>query len=226
MLNTRMTLAAFLQEGLEQGLMVSGTDQYIYTQGHPKAPWQPIWEDAKGLLYASGSDVNDEVFPLSQLNTVGLWISGPDLASMPHYDSSGDHNLNLQIHGEKRVTLFPPDDWPHLNTLLAMSLHEMDVFFDLHRDKPTKASSVLAETHPTVADLKPGEALFIPSYWFHFVEHNGPFNLNLTCWFQRRGPMAKRPGQSCRNVGRILRLAAAALIAGARNRTSPRTRAP
>jgi len=35
-----------------------------------------------------------------------------------------------------------------------------------------------------VADLEPGDALFIPSMWWHHVEADGPFNILVNYWWR------------------------------------------
>ena len=217
------------------------------------------------------------------LRTVGLWVSGQGVQSLLHYDETGDHNLNFQLAGKKRVTLFPPSDWPHLSTFLAMGLLPFSTYFSLlrgmemgmdveennnnnnnnnnnkseekrragqgsrrkgvsgeerHRpsqEGPTERDSLLPDCHPQIAMVHPGELLFIPSCWYHFVEHLDNFNLNATYWFAASPSTSftsssssasssssssssslfssRWPGWSCRDGFVILRLALAILFA-------------
>ncbi len=207
-----------LERGLRRGMVLSGTEAYLYHRGRHPAPWGTLWPDCAGLMSDTGADA---LFSKEELFTAGFWVSGAGVASMAHFDTSSDHNLNFQVRGRKRVTLFPPRDWVHLNTFLAMSMHPFET---LRRasEAPTRSDgepSEWADAAPVVAELEEGEALLIPSRWFHFVQHRGSFNVNLTCWFipstQRKADLVRRSpvGQSCRAPLLVLRLALAMLLA-------------
>jgi len=207
-----------LERGLRRGMILSGTEAYLYDRGRFPRPWGSLWPDCAGLLGDTGAGA---LFSNEELFTAGFWVSGAGVESMAHFDTSSDHNLNFQVRGRKRVTLFPPRDWVHLNTFLAMSMHPFET---LRRasDAATRADgarSAWADAAPVVADLDEGEALLIPSRWFHFVQHRGSFNVNLTCWFipstQRQADLVRRSpvGQSGRAPGLVLRLALAMLLA-------------
>ena len=207
-----------LERGLRRGMILSGTEAYLYDRGRFPKPWSDLWPDCAGLM---GDTAGAALFSKAELFTAGFWVSGAGVESMAHFDTSSDHNLNFQVRGRKRVTLFPPRDWAHLNTFLAMSLHPFET---LRRasDPPARADggrSVWTDAAPVIADLDEGDALLIPSRWFHFVQHHGAFNVNLTCWFvpstQRQADLVRRSpvGQSGRQLGLVLRLALAMLLA-------------
>ena len=63
--------------------------------------------------------------------------------------------------------------------------------------------------------MNEGDVLFIPSTWFHFVEHVDPLNMNLTFWFKtdRSTKEIQKPKQSLRNVLIPFKLATAYLLA-------------
>ena len=53
-----------------------------------------------------------------------------------------------------------------------------------------------------MVELNEGDILFIPSGWFHFVEHIDDLNINMTYWF-KTGLTKKemiKPKQSLRNI--------------------------
>lgn len=195
LLAEEMSCATFLQEALDHGKIISGTDTYLYHQKKRVIKWGELWDEMSELIYddTAKSAKNDDttsrsgIFPLESLNTVGLWLSGSGVKSMLHYDTSKDHNLNFQLSGQKRITLFPPSDWPKLNTFLAMGLHPFEAYQSLHSQSKQSADQLqghlLKDTHPQLAVMDEGEVLLIPTTWFHFVEHEGTFNVNLTCWF-------------------------------------------
>ena len=115
------------------------------------------------------------------------------------------------------MTLFPPQDWPHLQTLLAMGMLPFSAFTALHLGTGLRAragdreegggeekaqamqaakaaastttvrqhtcGAPLNKTRAVQAELEEGDVLLIPALWFHFVEHEGAFNVNATLWF-------------------------------------------
>lgn len=40
-----------------------------------------------------------------------------------------------------------------------------------------------AVKHAMVVELQPGDALYLPSLWWHFVEAQGPLNVLVNYWF-------------------------------------------
>ncbi len=47
--------------------------------------------------------------PHERVYSVWAWFSGKGVRTWLHYDNNGCHNLNLQVHGAKRCTLFSPE---------------------------------------------------------------------------------------------------------------------
>lgn len=198
------TGAELLDHGLDQGVILSGTDTYLMDQGQPNPTWERLLPDVLPAL----PETFEPFFRDHPMTTLGFWLSGAGIRSMTHYDDSTDHNLNFQILGSKRVRLWDPSRWRELSTAMAMSLH---TFAALDAIPPT-----------TEVTLTPGDVLLIPSCWYHQVDHLEAHNLNLTCWFSAGHNRAvTRPGWSCRNPARVARLAAATLLAGTRLGASP-----
>lgn len=69
-------------------------------------------------------------------------------------------NVYCQIHGSKRMLLFPPPDVVHLAFAPGASSSSIDVFGSL-------GSPALASTHPWEVNLDPGDVLFIPPLVSH-----------------------------------------------------------
>ena len=101
-----------------------------------------------------------------------IWMGGLGTCTQAHYDVLD--NIFIQLHGEKQFHLWPPSD--------IMSLH---FFPDAHsRSRKSQINNVLSpnakdhETFPFLKDvsepltftLGPGDVLFIPSFWVHYVE--------------------------------------------------------
>ena len=110
---------------------------------------------------------DDEVQDEHQLFSSVLRISSPNLVLWTHYDILD--NILLQIHGTKSVTLFSPEDVPYLYLEgdkskvhdIDASIEELKIEFPLF----LKATRYQCELHS-------GDALFIPSLWFHNVKAN------------------------------------------------------
>ena len=90
-----------------------------------------------------------------------LWMGGNGSTTQAHYDVL--HNIFVQVHGRKRFRMWGPD--------AHMALR---VFPDSH--PRARKSQILIDSFPATPDpeidmtLEPGQALFIPAFWFHHVE--------------------------------------------------------
>jgi hypothetical protein len=112
-----------------------------------------------------------------------LWV-GNQLTVQTHFDLSS--NLACVVGGQRRFTLFPPDQVANLYVgpidftvsgppLSMVSLHSPDL-----QKYPRFAQAL---EHSRVADLSPGDALFIPYAWWHHVESLAPFNVLVNYWW-------------------------------------------
>jgi len=153
--------------------------------------------------YYVGSTTLDECLPgfkaqheldLSALSCAGQ--SAPDvLASLwlgnrsriaPHYDLPD--NLACVAAGRRRFTLFPPEQLPNLyvGPIDFTPAGQPVSLVDLHRpdfDRFPRFAEALA--HAQVAELGPGDALYIPSMWWHQVEALEAFNLLINYWWRQ-----------------------------------------
>lgn len=122
-----------------------------------------------------------------------LWVG--NRATVPaHFDDS--HNLACVAAGRRRFTLLPPGCAPLL--YLGPPDHAptpapMSVVPDLHRADPVRFPRVAeALAQARVAELAPGDAIYIPPLWFHQVEALAP-DLNVLMNYWWRPPAA--PGR-------------------------------
>ncbi|MBU6394178.1 MAG: cupin-like domain-containing protein [Sphingomonadales bacterium] len=115
---------------------------------------------------------------------VSLWIGTPTRIAA-HNDFPD--NLACCAAGRRRFTLFPPDQFANLhlgpidNTPAGRAVSMVDFHapdLDLH---PRFAEAL---AHAQVAVLEPGDALFIPSMWWHHVEGLAPFNVLMNYWWR------------------------------------------
>ena len=207
----RMPLSEFLDQQ-EPRTMLSGTDTYVFTKGAVVEEWSALWEHAKEVVHENGHE--HALIPEAMLSTVGFWMSRDGIQSMTHYDDSLANNLNFQIKGRKEILMFPPDDWKQLKTFKAMSMQPFSFFDDIKQGRLRTAQQQRCQ--PLRAELNEGDVLFIPSTWFHFVEHVDSLNINLTFWFKTglSTNEIEKPKQSLRNILIPFKLAMAYLLAG------------
>jgi hypothetical protein len=104
-----------------------------------------------------------------------LWISTGGSATQAHFDESP--NVFVQLHGKKRIFLWPPSSAPAL--YLFPELHPRSrksqlQFYTSNRVGESLNTSAdfrreRALGPPTEVELEPGDMLIIPPYWIHHV---------------------------------------------------------
>jgi hypothetical protein len=119
-----------------------------------------------------------------------LWIGGP-VRTQIHNDR--DHNLACVIAGRRRFVLFPPEQVANLyigpiDNPPPLSIVDLDApdFQRFPRFEEALASAQIAE-------LGPGEALFIPRYWWHHVTSRDPYNAMVNYWWGTPAPGLEDP---------------------------------
>jgi hypothetical protein len=124
---------------------------------------------------------------------VSLWL-GNRARVATHQDLPD--NLACVVAGRRRFTLFPPDALPDLYigpldfTPAGQAVSLVDVTRpDLQRFPRYAAALQRAQ----VAELGPGDAIFIPSLWWHHVEALEPFNLLVNAWWRSTPPAMDTP---------------------------------
>lgn len=112
-----------------------------------------------------------------------LWIGNATQVAT-HFDSSP--NLAVCVAGRRRFTLFPPEQVANLylgpldNTLAGPPNSMVDPDApDLERYP--RFAEALAQAQ--VAELEPGDALFIPSIWWHHVRAFDRLNVLVNYWW-------------------------------------------
>ncbi|MEZ5955246.1 MAG: cupin-like domain-containing protein [Hyphomonas sp.] len=116
-----------------------------------------------------------------------VWI-GTRTRIAPHWDLA--QNIAICGAGRRRFTFFPIQQMPNLYigpldfTLAGQPCSLVDLSApDLERF-PKYAE---AAKHAQVADLEPGDAVYVPSLWVHQVESFEPLGLLVNYWW-RDGP--------------------------------------
>ncbi len=152
-------------------------------QDHPDPPaiYAPGCIAAQGFPDFAGENpmplVEAEVSPR-------LWI-GNAINAPTHYDMH--HGVAVVAAGRKRFTLFPPEQLPNLyvgplDLTPAGQPTSLVRLTDPDFERFPRFADALAAAE--VADLEPGDGVFIPNMWWHNVESYDPVNLLVNYWWQ------------------------------------------
>ena len=114
--------------------------------------------------------------------TPRIWL-GNATQIATHFDLSD--NIAVVAAGKRRFTLFPPEATPDLyvgpldRTLAGQPVSMVDPLApDLARYPRFAAAQEMAET----AELEPGDAIYIPTLWWHHVAASAPINVLVNYW--------------------------------------------
>lgn len=122
-----------------------------------------------------------------------VWVGG-ETSIQTHYDLSD--NIAVVVAGRRRFTLFPPEQTQNLyvgpldftpagQPVSLVSLDEPDL--ERH---PRFADAV---PHGMSAELEPGDAIYIPTLWWHHVRSTGPLNVLVNYWWSDLAGKAGSP---------------------------------
>jgi hypothetical protein len=129
------------------------------------------------------------LFARDRLHTVWGWFSGPGVRTWLHYDNNGCHNLNAQITGHKRCALYPPSELGRLHPFVLGGDNPAHNCSAIDVDAPDPAHAAdLAAAEVWRTELRAGDLLFIPAWWFHTFEHLGELNSNVNFWWRPERP--------------------------------------
>ena len=114
-----------------------------------------------------------------------IWI-GNRTRIAAHYDLPD--NIACVVAGRRRFTLFPPEQLENLyaGPLDFTPAGQQVSLVDFHNpDLDRFPRFGQAKQHALVVDMAPGDAIFIPSMWWHHVESLGSFNILLNYWWRK-----------------------------------------
>ncbi|WNO52369.1 cupin-like domain-containing protein [Stakelama saccharophila] len=147
-------------------------------------------QSAPPALYANAATADEHLPGWAEENRLAfdpggparLWVGNATQVAT-HYDRSP--NIACVVAGKRRFTLFPPDQIANLyigpidRTIAGPPASMVDPDApDLTRYP--RFSDALK--HAQVAELEPGDALFIPSLWWHHVRAFGAINVLVNYW--------------------------------------------
>ncbi|MFT7287466.1 MAG: hypothetical protein ACI87W_001580, partial [Halieaceae bacterium] len=131
-----------------------------------------------GMREANDLDLDDH------RATVRIWI-GNRTRVAPHYDSM--ENLACVVAGRRRFTVFPPEQIANLyvGPLDLTPAGQAISLVDLNNpdfERFPRFAEALASAR--TVELDPGDAIYIPSIWWHAVEGLDNFNILVNHWWQ------------------------------------------
>ncbi len=128
----------------------------------------------------------DNDIALGQYNPMmSIWI-GNQSRIPAHYDFPD--NIACNVVGRRRFILFPPDQLANLYvgpldfTPSGQSISLVDFHHPDYDKYPLFRKAVESAM---VVELDPGDALFIPSMWWHHVEALTDYNVLVNYWWRR-----------------------------------------
>ncbi|MFN3303987.1 MAG: cupin-like domain-containing protein [Roseateles sp.] len=150
---------------------------------------------SRDALYLGSTELDGSFPGLRQANPlpalqaldplVNLWL-GNRTRVAPHFDLAD--NIACVVAGRRRFTLFPPEQVGNLYigpldlTPAGQPISLVDPASpDLQRF-PRYAE---AQRQAQVVELAPGDAIFIPSQWWHAVEGLAPVNALVNLWWRQ-----------------------------------------
>jgi hypothetical protein len=120
----------------------------------------------------------------TQLAAPRIWVGNRSEVSA-HFDLSD--NIACVVAGRRRFTLFPPDQVANLyvgplDHTMAGQPASMAPLHSPDHDRYPRFAEALGSA--MTAELEPGDAIYIPTLWWHHVEALSPFNILVNYWWE------------------------------------------
>lgn len=143
-------------------------------------------EEVQGHLFATGA---------GSFNSCHMWAGAGGGSTPVHFDALS--NFLAQVSGTKRVLLFPPSEsfklypYPVSHPKTTYAMVDLRGYGAADGGAAAQAGggevtfSALSRARGVEARLEPGDCLFLPRYWWHFVSspEAGKENLSINFWF-------------------------------------------
>lgn len=164
-------------------------------EAEPTAP--TVYMGSMALDYCLPGFRERNCLPLGDIRaTVRIWI-GNRTTVAAHYDVL--ENIACVCAGRRRFTLFPPEQIANLyvgpidftpagQSISLVDLNEPDL-----ESYPRFAEAL---EHAQTAELQAGDAIYIPSMWWHHVEGLESFNILINHWWRDTPAYLGAPGDA------------------------------
>lgn len=169
----------------EVGLFGALLDELLANADNPKPP----------ALYLGSTELDGSFPGLRKENDlqglgqrdplVSLWLGNRTRVSA-HFDVPD--NIVCVVAGRRRFTLFPPEqvDNLYIGPLDLTPAGQPISLVDIKQpDLARFPRFALAQEHGHTVELMPGDALFIPSQWWHAVEALEPVSALVNFWWRQ-----------------------------------------
>ncbi len=128
--------------------------------------------------------------------TVRIWLGNQTVVAA-HFDVLS--NIACVAAGRRRFTLIPPEQLPNLyvGPLELTPAGQQVSLVDLRDpdfERFPRAREALAQAQ--VAELEPGDAIYVPSMWWHHVEALSSFNILINHWWRDSAAYIGPPGDA------------------------------
>ncbi|KAE8745018.1 hypothetical protein FOCC_FOCC008330 [Frankliniella occidentalis] len=119
-------------------------------------------------------------FPEKGAEDSTIWIGSEGAHTPCHFDTYGC-NLVAQVIGTKRWILFPHEDMKDMRPT-RVPYEESSVYslWNFNCPLPSEFYS-RRNCKAYIVDLKPGDVLFVPRHWWHYVE-SLDFSISINTW--------------------------------------------
>jgi Cupin-like domain len=172
--NVEMTVSECIDRmnGLKLNPVITPGEKYYLYQS-PAEHFQDILGDLHDPPYLPEGPGPDRGF------IQNVWMSGAGNVTPIHYDLS--ENILVQILGEKRVLLWDPSQYSLLYLNPLGTQHDRQSRIDVNRPDATSFPRfVNAKALEYI--LRPGEMLYIPAFWMHYV-YTIRFSVSVNYWW-------------------------------------------
>ncbi len=116
-----------------------------------------------------------------------VWVGGRNITAQTHYDEV--HNLYVQLSGNKKFIISPPSGLHSLYLHPDAHAYDRQSQVDHHSDIDILRSEAHGFTRfgsasALVAELTPGDVLYLPPFWFHRVSSSPdtPISVSMNVW--------------------------------------------
>jgi hypothetical protein len=168
-----------------RALLSDVLDRLQHERGNESAP--ALYAGSVSLpIYLPGFSKANNLHSLFTVESVieSIWL-GNRTCIAPHFDNT--ENIACVVGGRRRFTMFPPDQIGNMYvgpldlTPAGQPISLVDIRNpDLTRFPRFAEALAAAE----VADLSPGDAVYIPALWWHNVEALDDFNVLVNYWWR------------------------------------------